>query len=98
MKIDFSMTILRPLLICGIAAFAAALTIGIPMTASKRGPRPFRTGEPQMADLLKMRNYPANIEVVESLDGERVSVSRRTQAGDESDAARPRAMDTFIIR
>jgi hypothetical protein len=98
MKIDFSMTILRPLLICGIATFSLALTIGVPVTAPKRGPRPFLTGEPQMLGLLKMRNYPANIEIVESLDGERVSVSRRPQIDDGSDAAGPRAMDTFIVQ
>jgi hypothetical protein len=97
MKIDFSMTILRPLLICGIAAFSAALTIGVPMTAPSRGPRPFLMGEPQMADVL-IGNYPANIEIVESLDGERVSVSRRPQIDDGSDAAGPRAMDTFIVQ
>ena len=90
------MTILRPLLICGIVAFSAALTIGVPLTTPKRG-RPFLTEDPQMADLLKMRNYPANIEVVESLDGERVSLSRGTQAGNGSDATRPEAMDTFIV-
>ena len=92
------MNIRRPLLICGIAAFAAALTIGIPITAPKRGPRPFLTGEPQMVDLLKMRNYPANIELIDTPCGERVSVSRRTEAGNETALGGTRNPDTFIVR
>ena len=92
------MTILRPLLICGIAAFSAALTIGIPVTAPKHGPRPFLMGEPEMTDLLKMGNYPANIELIETPEGDRVSVSRRTEAGNESGSAGPRDLDTFIVR
>jgi hypothetical protein len=92
------MTLARPLLICVIAAFSVALTIAIPVTEPKRGPRPFRTGEPQMADLLKIGNYPANIELIETPEGARVSVSGIRQAYNESGKAGPRAMDTFIVR
>ena len=92
------MTLARPLLICVIAAFSAALTIGLSVTTPKRGPRPFLTEEPRMLDLLKMGNSPANIELIETPEGARASVSRETQVGNESGSANPWAMDTFIVR
>ena len=90
------MTIPRPLLICGIVAFSAALTIGIPVNGTQARPF-FLTEEPQMADLLKMGNYPATIELIDTPGGERVSVSRRTEAGNKSGSASPLDLDTFIV-
>jgi len=51
-----------------------------------------------MLDLLKMGNYPANIELIETPEGARVSVSGIRQAYNESGKAGPRAMDTFVVR
>jgi UDP-N-acetylmuramyl tripeptide synthase len=92
------MSIPRPLLICGIAAFSAALTIGVGMTTHATGPRPFRTGEPRMADLLKKANYPATIELIDTPDGAKTSVSTRAEDGNEPDLDSPPDRDTFIVR
>jgi hypothetical protein len=92
------MTIPQPLLICGIAAFCAVLTIGVRVTTPTSGPRLFLTGKSQIPDLLKMGKYSANIELIETPEGARVSVTGISQAGNESGEAGPRALDTFIVR
>jgi hypothetical protein len=92
------MTIPRPLLTCGIAAFCAVLTIGVRVTTPTSGARLFLTGKSQIADLLKMGKYPANIELIETPEGTRVSVFGISQAGTESGEAGPQALDTFIVR
>jgi hypothetical protein len=51
-----------------------------------------------MADLLKRGNYPATIELIDTPDGARTSVSRRAEDGNESDLDSPPDRDTFIVR
>ena len=50
-----------------------------------------------MADLLKM-DHAANIELIDTPDGVRASVSRRPQIGKESGSASSLDLDTFIVR
>jgi len=68
------------------------------VTTPTSGPRLFLPGKSQIADLLKMRNYPAKIELIETPEGARVSVTGISQAGSESGETGPRALDTFIVR
>ena len=51
-----------------------------------------------MADLLRTANYPTNIELIETPDGARAIVARRTEADNESVSDGPRDLDTFIVR
>jgi hypothetical protein len=51
-----------------------------------------------MADLLKRGNYPATIELIDTPDGARTSVSRIAEDGNQSDLDSPLDRDTFIVR